>query len=160
MVAPARLDETRVSLRRSGRTADHGSDKVERIKSLVIPPAWRHVRINSYLKAATAPEYSAKDLRTWAGTLLAAIELAELGTADEEIQIKKNVVKAVRNVAEQLGNTPTVCLGSYIHPAVLRVYENGRTLDDFAPRRKRKIRKIQEDFEPEEKALMKLLTES
>ena len=116
--------------------------------------------VNSYLKQATAPEYSAKDLRTWAGTLLAAMELAELGAAEDDAQTKKNLIKAIKNVAEQLGNTPTVCRGSYIHPTVLKVYENGRTLDDFAPRRNRKIKKIQDDFEPEEKALLKLLVES
>ena len=112
--------------------------------------------INKYLKEATAPEFSAKDFRTWGGTLLAALELAEIGKADEEKTLKKNICKAVKNVAEQLGNTPTVCRASYIHPKVIESYESGVTIDEFKPKKKRKIAKINEEFEPEETALMKL----
>lgn len=111
--------------------------------------------INDYLKQATAPEFSAKDFRTWGGTLLAAHELAEIGKADDENTLKKNVVEAVKKVAAQLGNTPTVCRGSYIHPAVLKSYEAGVTLEEFRPKRQRNIKRI-DDFEPEERALMKL----
>lgn len=113
--------------------------------------------INDYIKAATAPEFSSKDFRTWGGTLLTAVDLAEMGTADEENQAKKNIVSAVKKVAEQLGNTPTVCRGSYIHPLVLKSYESGVTLEDFRPRKKRRIRRIENELEPEERALLKLL---
>ncbi|HSK74529.1 MAG TPA: hypothetical protein VK892_22700 [Pyrinomonadaceae bacterium] len=113
--------------------------------------------INQYLKEITAPEFSAKDFRTWGGTLLTAVELADLGTAEDEKQIKKNICNAVKRVAEQLGNTPTVCRGSYIHPAVIKSYEKGVTLEEFTAKKKRKIRRIREDYEPEEKALMRLL---
>jgi len=112
--------------------------------------------INEYLKQITAPEFSAKDFRTWGGTLLAALELAEIGKADEEKLLKKNILKAVRKVAEQLGNTPTVCRGSYIHPTILKSYEAGITLDQFTAKRRRQIKRIYEEFEPEEIALMKL----
>lgn len=112
--------------------------------------------INEYLKTATAPEFSAKDFRTWGGTLLAAIELAEAGAAENEKVLKKNIVEAVKKVAEQLGNTPSVCRGSYVHPAILKTYEKGITLDEFRPKRKRSIRRIEEEYEPEERALMKL----
>lgn len=111
--------------------------------------------INDYLKQATAPEFSAKDFRTWGGTLLAAHELAEIGKAEDEKTLKKNVVEAVKKVAEQLGNTPTVCRGSYIHPAILKSYESGVTLEEFRPKRRRSIKRI-DDFEAEEKALMRL----
>lgn len=112
--------------------------------------------INRYLKEATAPEFSAKDLRTWGGTLLAASMLAEIGTAESEKAIKKNIVKAVKRVAEELGNTPSVCRGSYIHPLVLESYAKGLTIDEFRPRRSRSIKRIQVDLEPEEKALLRL----
>ncbi len=112
--------------------------------------------INDYLKTATAPEFSAKDFRTWGGTLLTAIALAEIGTAENEKTLKRNVCAAVKKVAEQLGNTPTVCRGSYVHPAVLRLYESGVTLEEFIPKKKRQIKRIGEEFEPEEIALMKL----
>ncbi|MEO8072091.1 MAG: DNA topoisomerase IB [Acidobacteriota bacterium] len=112
--------------------------------------------VNKYLKQITAPEFSAKDFRTWGGTLLAALELAEIGKADEEKVLKKNICKAIKNVAGQLGNTPTVCRASYVHPKVIESYESGITIDEFKPKRKRKIKKIKAEFEPEETALMKL----
>jgi DNA topoisomerase-1 len=112
--------------------------------------------INRYLKEITAPEFSAKDFRTWGGTLLAALALAEIGTAEEEKTLKKNIVKAVKKVAEQLGNTPTVCRASYIHPTVLKSYEAGLTLAEFEARKKRAIKLSQAGYEPEEIALMEL----
>jgi len=112
--------------------------------------------INEYLKTITAPEFSAKDFRTWGGTLLAAVELAEIGSAEDEKLLKKNIVKAVKKVAEQLGNTPTVCRSSYIHPTVIKSYENGVTLEDFIKGKKRRISRSGTEYEPEEKALMKL----
>jgi DNA topoisomerase-1 len=116
--------------------------------------------INDYLKTATAPEFSAKDFRTWGGTLLTAVELAEIGIAENEKQIKQNICEAIKTVAEQLGNTPTVCRGSYIHPTVIKSYESGVTIDEFRPRKTRRIKRLQTDYEPEEKALMKMFKES
>lgn len=113
--------------------------------------------LNNYLKAATSPAHSAKDLRTWGGTLLTAVQLAEIGKCDDDQLIKKNIVRAIRNVADQLGNTPTVCRSSYIHPNVICCYEAGITLEDFRPRKSRSIKRIQPDYEPEELALLKLL---
>jgi DNA topoisomerase I len=112
--------------------------------------------LNNYLKSATSREFSAKDFRTWGGTLLAAVVLAEIGKSADEKEFKKNVVTAVKRVAEQLGNTPTVCRGSYIHPTILKAYESGITLDEYRPRKSRHIRRIESDYEPEEKALLKL----
>lgn len=112
--------------------------------------------INEYLKTATAPEFSAKDFRTWGGTLLAAVELAEIGAAEDEQTLKKNILKAVKKVAEQLGNTPTVCRSSYIHPTVLKSYEKGKVLDEFVPKKKHRIKRTETDYEPEERALLKL----
>ena len=113
--------------------------------------------VNEYLKTITSPDFSAKDFRTWGGTLLTAVELAEIGAATEEKQIKKNLCQAIKKVAEQLGNTPTVCRGSYIHPKVIKSYESGLTIDEFRQRRARnRIKRLETDYEPEEKALMKL----
>jgi len=113
--------------------------------------------LNEYLKAATAPEFSSKDFRTWGGTLMAAVELAEIGKPESESEMKKNVVRAVKKVAEQLGNTPAVCRSSYIHPAVLETYENGMILDEFSPRKSRLIKLKQAGYEPEETSLLRLL---
>lgn len=113
--------------------------------------------VNDYIKAATTPEFSAKDFRTWGGTLLCAVELAELGKPEDDKQAKRNILHAVRAVAEHLGNTPAVCRSSYIHPAVIESYCRGVTLDEFRPRRERRIGRQQPEYLPEERALLKLL---
>ncbi|HKP13284.1 MAG TPA: DNA topoisomerase IB [Blastocatellia bacterium] len=112
--------------------------------------------VNEYIKAVAGPEFSAKDFRTWGGSLLAAVRLAEMGLAESERQLKRNVVQAVKQVAEHLGNTPTVCRSCYIHPAVIERYAEGVTLEAFRPRRIRRIRRLQPEYEPEEMALLKL----
>lgn len=112
--------------------------------------------INDYLKLITAPEFSAKDFRTWGGTLLAALELAEIGFCEDEELLKKNIVTAIKKVSEQLGNTPSVCRSSYIHPTVLKSYESGLTLAEFKKKIKRQVKRIEAEYEPEEIALMKL----
>jgi DNA topoisomerase-1 len=113
--------------------------------------------VNDYIKGATTPDFSAKDFRTWGGTLLAAIALAEIGRAEDEKEIKRNIVRAIKRVAEYLGNTPAVCRSSYIHPKILELYGKGVTLDEFRPRKQRYIRRIAEEYTPEEAALMRLL---
>ena len=116
-------------------------------------------QINAYIKTITSPEYSAKDFRTWGASLLAAIELAEIGLAEDDRQAQKNIVNAVKNVAAELGNTPTVCRSSYIHPNILRAYTRGLVLDSFTPRRSRHAKRIEAEFEPEEISLLELFKE-
>ena len=113
--------------------------------------------VNNYIKEVTSPEFSSKDFRTWAGTLLAALELAELGAAENEKETKHRLVQAVKRVAEQLGNTPSVCRSSYIHPAVIDLYCKGITIAEFEPRRTRRIKLSLADYEPSEQALLSLL---
>ena len=119
----------------------------------------RRVSAGSLTGRSSITEFSAKDFRTWGGSLLTAVELAEIGTAEEEKQIKQNICKAVKKVAEQLGNTPTVCRGSYIHPTIIKSYESGVTIDEFRPRKTRRINRIESDYEPEEKALIRMFRE-
>lgn len=123
------------------------------------PHAVKPGEINRYIKSLTAAEFSAKDFRTWGATLLAAVALADLGKAEDDDQLKKNINRAVKHVAEQLGNTPAVCRGSYIHPGVLQAYSRGDVLTDFRPRAARQKRRIESDFEPEEASLMQLFRE-
>ena len=113
--------------------------------------------VNDYIKAVTAPEFSAKDFRTWGGTLHCAVKLAELGRAEDEREAKRNILKAVKKVAEHLGNTPTVCRSCYVHPTVFERYQEGITLEEFRPRRERRIQRQQPEYLPEELALLKLL---
>ncbi len=112
--------------------------------------------VNEYIKTATSTEFSAKDFRTWGGTLLAAINLADLGEPPDEKQAKKNIVEAVERVADRLGNTPAVCRSCYIHPVIFDRYVEGVTLEEFRPKSRRVIRRIQPEYEPEEYALLKL----
>ena len=113
-------------------------------------------QINAYLKSAVGPEFSAKDFRTWGGSVLAASEFALLGPGESEAETKKNVVRVVKRVAEELGNTPTVCRNSYIHPVVISSYISGTTIEEFRPKRARKITRLATELEPEEKALLHL----
>jgi DNA topoisomerase I len=81
--------------------------------------------VNEYLRNIAGEEFSAKDFRTWAGTVQAAIELQEFEEFESETQGKKNIVEAVRRVAYSLGNTPAICRKCYIHPYILESYSNG-----------------------------------
>lgn len=113
--------------------------------------------INAYIKEATGAEFTSKDFRTWGATLLAAADLAEIGPAEKESELKSNLVRVVKRVASELGNTPAVCRSSYIHPRVFDLYSKGVTLEEFRPRRVRAIRRVQDIPDPEETALLKLL---
>lgn len=92
----------------------------------------QHVKsddVNDYLREIAGAEFSAKDFRTWAGTVLAAIALRQFEKFDTKAQAKKNVVAAIERVAQRLGNTPAVCRKCYIHPAILESYLDGATVD-------------------------------
>ncbi|MEM5496379.1 DNA topoisomerase IB [Paraglaciecola mesophila] len=110
--------------------------------------------LNQYIAEVMGEDFSAKDFRTWAGTVLMAIALDELGPADDEKLSQSNVLAAVKKVAGELGNTPAVCRSNYIHPGVILHYESGRTLDYFRKQLKRTRAKY---FSPDEKATLKLL---
>jgi DNA topoisomerase-1 len=81
--------------------------------------------VNEYLRELTGEDYTAKDFRTWSGTMLAAAILAEYGPAESGAQAKKNVVEAIAMVAKKLGNTPTICRKCYVHPGVVDAYMDG-----------------------------------
>jgi len=84
--------------------------------------------VNDYLHEITGEDYTAKDFRTWAGTVLAALALLEFQEFDSEAQARKNIAKAIEAVAARLGNTPPVCRKCYIHPAVIDTYLEGAIL--------------------------------
>ena len=84
--------------------------------------------VNAYLREISGEDFTAKDFRTWAGTVLACRELAATVRVSSVAQAKRNIVRAVETVARQLGNTKTVCRKSYIHPAVFEAYLGGQSL--------------------------------
>ena len=78
--------------------------------------------VNAYLREISGRDITAKDFRTWTGTVLAALALAELEEADSDAAAKRNIRAAIERVAERLGNTPTVCRKCYVHPEVFDAY--------------------------------------
>lgn len=114
-------------------------------------------RLNEYIGAHMGEEFTAKDFRTWGGTLIAAIGLAERGVQKTETENKRCVVAVVRRVAEQLGNTPAVARASYISPAVIEQYMEGRTIEDFRPRHLRVVGARELGLNLEEQSLVSLL---
>ncbi len=100
--------------------------------------------VNEYLRAITEEQFTAKDFRTWAGTVLACAMLREFEAFDSQTQAKKNVVQAVAAVAERLGNTPSVCRKCYVHPGVIETYMGGSMLKAF----EKQVRKELPQFFP------------
>jgi DNA topoisomerase I len=114
-------------------------------------------RLNDYVREYLGEEFTAKDFRTWGGTLIAAIAFAERGPAETEAEAKRVIPAVMRRVGEELGNTPAVARSSYVSPAVVDQYLDGRTIDDFRPRHLRVVRARDIGLDPEEQALLSLL---
>jgi DNA topoisomerase-1 len=114
-------------------------------------------RLNDYIRLHLGEQFSAKDFRTWGGTLIAAVELAEAGPAESEREARKRVTAVMRKVAARLGNTPAVARSSYVSPAVVEQYLDGRTIDDFRPRHLRVVGARDVELDPEERATLGLL---
>jgi DNA topoisomerase I len=112
--------------------------------------------VNDYLRDISGFPYTAKDLRTWGGTLRAATVLAELGPPANEREAKRNAMTAIRLVAAELGNTPAICRTSYVHPEVIERYiEAYETIRIRADLRSDGV----ETQSPEERALIRFLDE-
>jgi DNA topoisomerase-1 len=112
--------------------------------------------VNEYLHELTRQDFTAKDFRTWAGTVLAATALQEFEAWDSKAQAKRNIVRAIESVAKRLGNTQTVCKKCYIHPAVLNTYLDGSLVDMLQRRIDKEMMAIR-GLRPEEAAVLALL---
>jgi DNA topoisomerase-1 len=111
--------------------------------------------VNDYLREVSGQDFTAKDFRTWAGTVLACTVLQEFEAFESQTQAKKNVVQAIKGVAARLGNTPSVCRKSYVHPVVLDTYFSGAMIKNVK-------QKVEQETAPqalreEEVALLQLL---
>jgi DNA topoisomerase-1 len=107
--------------------------------------------LNEYIGEHLGNDFTAKDFRTWGGTLLAAVELGKRGPAGSETEAKRALAGVMRKVSRELGNTPAVARASYVSPVVVDHYLAGRTLEDFRPRsRKANLR-------ADEAALLRML---
>ncbi|QYJ67912.1 DNA topoisomerase IB [Flavobacterium litorale] len=109
--------------------------------------------VNNYIKEITGEDFTAKDFRAWAGSINALCSFLDIGEYCNDTECKKKVVKVLDSVAEKLGNTRTVCKKYYVHPTVIASYEKG-SIWNYKPDRKN-----DDDFDADEKALLKLLTE-
>jgi DNA topoisomerase IB len=89
----------------------------------------RSVDVNDYIQERVGEEYSAKDFRTWHGTVLAAVELAREAAPTSKGGAEQAIRAAIKRVAERLGNTPAVCRSSYIDPRVLDRFRDGKTIE-------------------------------
>ena len=114
-------------------------------------------RLNDYVREYLGDEFTAKDFRTWGGTLIAAIAFAEHGPPESEREAKKVIPAVMRRVGKELGNTPAVARSSYVSPAVIDQYLDGRTIEDFRPRHLRVVHARDIDLDQEEQALLSLL---
>jgi DNA topoisomerase I len=90
--------------------------------------------VNEYLQQMTGSDFTAKDFRTWGGTVLAALALKGFEKCDTKTQAKKNLVRAIEAVAQRLGNTPAICKKCYIHPEIMNAYLDGTMIDTFRKR--------------------------
>jgi DNA topoisomerase-1 len=115
--------------------------------------------VNDYLREIAGEEFSAKDFRTWAGTVLAAMALREFESFSSKKQANHNIVAAVESVAKKLGNTKAVCRKCYIHPAILDSYLEGTLVQTLKRRIERKLSRNLHDLPPEEAAVLAILRE-
>lgn len=112
--------------------------------------------VNEFLHKLTGHEFTAKDFRTWGGSVIAVEQLYYLGKPESEQDAKKNIVSAVKNVAKSLYNTPAICREYYIHPAVIKAYED-QSLFEMLEKTRNKTVKNHEELDSEEIALLNIL---
>jgi DNA topoisomerase-1 len=113
--------------------------------------------VNAYLQEITGEPFTAKDFRTWAGTVLASLALSEFESFDTEAAAKRNVTRAIEQVAAQLGNTVAVCRKSYIHPEIVECYLDGSLLGLLQGRVEQALREDLAGLRSEEAAVLALL---
>jgi DNA topoisomerase-1 len=113
--------------------------------------------VNEYLREITHSDFTAKDFRTWGGTVLAAMALQEFEKFDSKAQAKKNLVRAIEAVAQRLGNTPAICKKCYIHPLILNSYLDGTMLETFEKRAEQQLSSRAHALKPEEETVLKFL---
>ncbi len=110
--------------------------------------------VNTYLQQITEKEFTAKDFRTWAGTITATCALQDLGEYETQTQAKKNVVRAIETASKHLGNTPAICRKSYIHPEIIDAYLNGSLLKALQHNDEQAVVEALHGLHPEEIAVL------
>ncbi len=113
--------------------------------------------VNDYLREITGQDFTAKDFRTWAGTVLAAMALNHLGPGQTKKEQKANIKNAVTAVSKLLGNTPAICRKCYVHPAVFESYLSGTAIEGLKKKTEDVLESDSIDLEEGEKAILSFL---
>ena len=112
--------------------------------------------VNNYIREISHAEFTAKDFRTWSGTVQAFLALKSIGCCDTQTETKQRIVEALDIVSVQLGNTRTVCKKYYVHPLILSLYEN-KKLEKYIDELDKLENNNKIDLAPEEKIVLKIL---
>lgn len=115
--------------------------------------------VNEYLHQISGQEFTAKDFRTWAGTVVTVCALTDLGEGETQTQAKKQVSRAIETAAEHLGNTPAICRKCYVHPEIINAYLNGALLSALKQDNVQAVLESLHGLRPEEIAVLKFLQE-
>jgi DNA topoisomerase-1 len=129
-----------------------GQDLFQFLDESGTPQAIGSADVNDYLRRISGQDFTAKDFRTWAGTVLAVETLAACEPCETQTDVKHNVVETIKTVAEQLGNTPSICRKCYVHPAVLESYMDGKPAEIDAEA------EGADGLRPAERAVLRLLS--
>jgi len=113
--------------------------------------------VNDYLREITGEDFTAKDFRTWAGTVLTAMALNAQEAFQNKTQAKKNIKDAISAVAKILGNTPAICRKCYVHPAVLETYLDGEMIEGLKQKTEETLERKVGDLKSEEAAVLSFL---
>ncbi len=113
--------------------------------------------VNDYLREITGEDFTAKDFRTWAGTVLSGIALNAIGAFETKKEAKANIKDAIGAVAKILGNTPAICRKCYVHPAVLETYLDGNSIEGLKQKTEEALEKEDLDLRADEAAILKFL---
>lgn len=113
--------------------------------------------VNAYLREITGRDITAKDFRTWGGTVLAALALKEFEDFDTQAKAKKQLKAAIEQVAARLGNTPTICRTCYVHPEIVSAHLEGALAQSVQREAERALTTELEGLEPEEAAVLAML---
>jgi DNA topoisomerase I len=116
--------------------------------------------VNDYLREISGAAFTAKDFRTWAGTVLAARALQEFDKFASQNEAKSNLLRAVEAVARMLGNTPAICRRCYVHPVVVDSYLAGSLVEQLKGRAERKLTREYRKLRPDEAAVLMLLQQT
>lgn len=113
--------------------------------------------VNNYIHEIGGADFTAKDFRTWAGTVQAFLALKSIGCCDSKTETKRKIVEALDIVSEHLGNTRSVCKKYYVHPIILSLYESKKLEKYFKELDKTETNHVKKSLTPEEKIVMKIL---